>query len=161
MLRSTGIILIYTMFILFESRHFKTKLDIVSGSRYSRNHIYETIEHSKQDVKAYFIVKTIVSSTVGIASYLIMLAFGLNFAAFWALLIALLNFIPYIGSIIAVVFPSVLALVQPDLSLYSALVLITLLIVIQNIVGNVIEPKLMGNRLNLSPLVIMLSLGFW
>jgi len=85
---------------------------------------------------------------------------GVDFASFWAVLIFLLNFIPTIGSIIATAFPSVLTLVQFD-TLGPFVITITILSAIQFCIGSLVEPKLMGNRLNLSPIVILLSLGLW
>jgi predicted PurR-regulated permease PerM len=85
---------------------------------------------------------------------------GVDFASFWAVLIFLLNFIPTIGSIIATAFPSLLALVQFETA-GPFFITISILTAIQFSIGSLIEPKLMGNRLNLSPLVILLSLGLW
>ena len=79
---------------------------------------------------------------------------------FWAFLIFLLNFIPTIGSLIATTFPAVFALLQ--FGEFSYLVMVLVFVgLIQVAVGNVLEPKLMGNSLNISPLVAILSLTFW
>jgi len=93
-------------------------------------------------------------------SYLVMWLFDLDFALFWAMLIFLLNFIPNIGSFIAVCFPLILSLVQYE-SYYPFFFLLIVLSSIQILMGNIIEPRFMGNRLNLSPLVIIMALGFW
>jgi predicted PurR-regulated permease PerM len=85
---------------------------------------------------------------------------GVDFASFWAVLIFLLNFIPTIGSIIATAFPSVLTLIQFD-TLGPFIITVSILTTIQFCIGSLVEPKLMGNRLNLSPIVILLSLGLW
>ena len=66
----------------------------------------------QKDIKAYFMIKTIVSLITGTVSYLIMLMFGLKLALFWAFLIFLLNFIPTIGSIVAVFFPVLFSIIQ-------------------------------------------------
>ena len=72
----------------------------------------------------------------------------------------LLNFIPNIGSIFAVIFPSLMALIQYE-SFGYALIVAAVLIILQNIVGNLIEPKIFGDRLGLNPLVILVSLLVW
>ena len=87
--------------------------------------------------------------------------FLLDFAIFWSMLVFILNFIPNIWSIIAVLFPSLLSLVQPWFSLYDSIFMISGLTWIQIMMWNIIEPKFMWNRLNLSPLVIIISLWFW
>jgi AI-2 transport protein TqsA len=95
-----------------------------------------------------------------LASWVLMYSVGLDFAAFWALLIFVLNFIPNIGSLVATIFPSLLALIQFD-TLTPFLVILIGVGSIQMLVGNVLEPQLMGRSLNVSPLVIILSLVVW
>ena len=76
--------------------------------------VQETISKIKRDTKAYFIIKTTVSFITASLSYIVMLLFGLDFAIFWALVIFILNFIPNVGSIIAVAFPISISLIQYD-----------------------------------------------
>jgi predicted PurR-regulated permease PerM len=85
---------------------------------------------------------------------------GLDFAETWALLIFVLNYIPNIGSIIAVAFPAVLALVQFE-TLGPFVVLVLSMTAIQLVIGSVLEPMLMGKSLNMSPFAIILGLSFW
>jgi len=78
----------------------------------------------------------------------------------WGLLIFLLNFIPTVGSIIATIFPAMIALAQSDG--YSLFLLVLIGIgVLQIAIGNILEPRLMGSSFNLSPIVILLNLGLW
>lgn len=158
---NAGIILFYVTFILLEYRFFKNKLYLMIENNSQKMHILETIDKIKKDVKSYFVIKTIVSFFTWLISYFIMIAFWLDFAIFWSLLIFILNFIPNIWSVIAVVFPSLLSLVQPGFSLYDSIFLISWLIWAQILTWNIIEPKFMWNKLNLSPLVIIISLWFW
>lgn len=155
------IILFYVMFILLEYRYFKDKLYLMIVNNWQRVHIIETLEKIKTDVKSYFVIKTVVSFLTAVFSYIIMVAFNLDFAIFWSMLVFILNFIPNIGSIIAVLFPSILSLVQPGFNIYDSTLLISGLIWVQVLMWNIIEPKFMWNRLNLSPLVIIISLWFW
>ena len=115
----------------------------------------------EKDVKWYFFIKTFISLLTALFCYVIMLSFWLKYAAFWALVTFVLNFIPNIWSIIAVVFPSIFSFVQADFTMYTSLIMISLLTIVQLIVWNVVEPKMMWNRLNLSPLVIIIALSFW
>ncbi len=86
--------------------------------------------------------------------------FGLEFVAFWALVIAVLNDMPYIGSVLGVLLPMSLASVQFD-DLGTLLTLLLLLSSAQFVIGYFLDPFLMGNSLNLSPFVILASLTVW
>jgi AI-2 transport protein TqsA len=62
----------------------------------NKNHVFEIIDKIKNDIKSYFVIKTVVSFITALASYLVMLAFGLDFAPFWAFVVFVLNYIPNI-----------------------------------------------------------------
>ena len=158
---STGIILFYVLFILLEYRYFKDKLQLMILNNSSKYEIVWIIDKIKKDIKSYFLIKSIVSFITASLSYITMLIFWLNFAIFWWLLIFILNFIPSIWSIIAVWLVIIFSFVQPEFWLYNSLLLSSILIWIQVLMWNIIEPKFMWNKLNLSPLVIILSLWFW
>lgn len=157
---SAGIIFFYTLFILLEYRYFGDKLMLIISNEEKRTSVIETINKIKQDTKAYFIIKTIVSFITAFLSYLVMKSFWLDFAIFWAFIIFILNFIPNVGSIIALMFPIGISLIQYT-SLYPFIFISAWLVGIQVLMGNIIEPKFMWNRLNLSPLAIIISLSFW
>lgn len=158
---NTGMIFFYTLFILLEYRYFWDKLTLMISNEEKRKNILNIIYKIKSDTKAYFIVKTIVSFITAILSYILMISFKLDFAIFWAFLIFILNFIPNVGSIIALIFPITIALIQKDISLFSLSFISAWLIWIQILMWSIIEPKFMWNRLNLSPLAILISLSFW
>lgn len=157
---SAGLILIYTLFIFLEQKCFLPKIDRMFGNGPQKDKVRSILRRIYGDTKTYIGIKTLTSLTTGFVSYLIMRTIGLDFAVFWALLIFLFNYIPTIGSIVATVFPSVLALVQfPTLGPFLAVAIgVT---ATQMVIGNIVEPKLMGNTLNLSPLVILLALALW
>ena len=157
---NAGMIFFYTLFILLEYRYFWEKLNLMISDNIKRENISNTIEIIRNDTKAYFIIKSIVSFITAFLSYLIMISFWLDFAIFWAFLIFILNFIPNIGSIIALIFPITLSLIQYD-TLYPFIFISSSLIWIQILMWNIIEPKFMWNKLNLSPLAIIISLSFW
>ena len=86
--------------------------------------------------------------------------FSLEGAVLWGFIAFVLNFIPTIGSIIAVLIPVIFALIQfPFIS--DVFILFTFLIIIQFVLGNIIQPKMMGNKLNISQFVVILSLVIW
>ena len=106
------------------------------------------------------LVKTAMSLVVAGVSWVIMALIGIDFSGFWAVLIFTLNFIPYIGSFIAIVFPAALTLVQFE-SVGLFLVTASALTAAQFAVGSLLEPRVMGRSLNLSPVVILLALALW
>lgn len=158
---SAWIILFYVMFILLEYRFFKDKLNLMITDPSKKKEVFEIIDKVKNDIKSYFVIKTFISLWVWFLSYLIMIAFWLNFAIFWAFLIFILNFIPNIWSIIAVTFPIAFSLIQFTWDLYATVFLLIFMVWAQVLMWNIVEPKFMWNKLNLSPLVIIVSLWFW
>lgn len=112
------------------------------------------------NIRSYLTIKTLVSLLTGVLSYIVLSLFDVNYPAFWGFIIFLLNYIPTIGSMIGVIFPALLTLVQFD-SYLPFLGVTIVLTAVQFTIGNILEPYLMGNRLNLSGLVIIISLAVW
>lgn len=156
--KNAGIIFFFMVFILLESTAFKSKLALITGGEKST--FFSVFQQIQGDMKSYFLVKTFTSISVAILSTIVMFFFGLDFFLFWAFIIFLLNYIPNVGSIIAVCFPVLFSLVQFE-SIYLTSVFLLMMVAAQMFIGNFVEPRLMGNRLNLSPLVILFSLIFW
>ena len=93
-------------------------------------------------------------------SFIVFYICDLNFAIFWAFLIFILNFIPTIGSLIATLFPVVFSMLQFG-DFNNAFIILFIVGSIQVIIGNFIEPRWLGNSMNISPLLSILSLMFW
>ncbi|TVP75293.1 MAG: AI-2E family transporter [Puniceicoccaceae bacterium] len=157
---NTGIIMVYLIFLLLEQRTFPDKIRAIVRNPQRQADTFEMIGKMRNDIRTYVGIKVLTSSLTGVLSYLVLKVVGVDFASFWAVMIFLLNFIPTIGSIIATAFPSMLTLVQFD-TLGPFIVTISVLTTVQFCIGSLLEPRLMGNRLNLSPIVILLSLGLW
>jgi predicted PurR-regulated permease PerM len=155
-----GMVAIYVLFILIEQRFFDAKLSALFADGESESRVRGIIEHIQAQIRQYLYLKTLVSAATGLLSYAILLWVGVDYAAFWAFLIFLFNFIPTIGSLLGVAFPVVLALVQFD-TLTPFLILLAALGAVQFTIGNLLEPRLMGSSLNLSPLVVILALSLW
>ena len=96
----------------------------------------------------------------GLLSYFVLLIIGVDAPAFWAFLIFVLNFIPTIGSLIATIFPTIFALLQFG-DFTQGILVLAIVGSIQMVIGNLVEPKLMGDSLNISPLVVLLTLAIW
>lgn len=155
-----GIILIYVIFLLLEQGNFRGKVASLANTPEKEKRIRLLISKINEDVRKYISIKMLTSTATGVLSYVFMKVVGVDFAEFWALLIFLLNFIPTIGSIVATIFPSLITLVQFD-TYTPFFVVFGGVTAIQVCVGNILEPRLMGNSLNLSPLIILLNLSLW
>ena len=151
---------IYVLFLMLEQGTFGKKISAIFPNSARRESILSIISHAQEDIQKYLWIKTMTSVTTGIVSYIILAMVGVDFAGFWAFTIFLLNYIPTIGSVIATLFPAILALVQFD-TLYPFFIVLLGVGAVQVVVGNFLEPKLMGSSLNLSPFVVMMSLTLW
>jgi predicted PurR-regulated permease PerM len=119
----------------------------------------DRIHRAARDVQRYLRVKTVISLATGVILGLWTAALGVDFAVLWGLLAFLLNYIPNFGSILAGLPPVLLALVQVGPGRAAAVM--AGFLTVNMVLGNVLEPYVMGRRLQLSPLVVVLSLVFW
>jgi predicted PurR-regulated permease PerM len=154
------VVLVYAGFLLAERSQFERKLRMLSSDKADTRRILAIISAINTKVGDYLALKTLVNLILGVISWSIMALIGIDLAAFWAVLIALFNYIPYVGSFIAVVFPVALTIVQfGDFGIiFMALIGLT---AAQMFIGNFLEPRLMGKSLNLSPFVILVALTIW
>jgi predicted PurR-regulated permease PerM len=155
-----SLVFLYVMFLLVDQRFYLAKLHALYPDAERRHAIRATLRHIADEVRAYLWLMTLLSGGVALSTYLLCAAFGVTGAAFWGFAAFGLNFIPVIGSILAVVFPSVYALVQFENDL-AFIALAVLLSAVQFVAGEIVLPRLMGDRLNLSTFVILLSLVVW
>lgn len=155
---NTFTVMLYMLFLLLEEPIFPRKLKAMYPEKDKLEHVNDLIGKIDTSIGSYVALKTFVSLLTGFLSYFALLFIGVDAPAFWAFLIFLLNFIPTIGSLIATTFPTVFALLQFG-DLTPALLVLGIVGTIQLIIGNLVEPKLMGDTLNISPLVVFLALA--
>jgi predicted PurR-regulated permease PerM len=156
MMGNTFLTFLIILFTLTELKSFPVKAKaILSGSDESISY-FSTI---LKNIRHYLGIKTLVCLSTGILIYIAMLIIGVDYPLLWALIAGLMNYIPNIGSIIAAVPAVLMALVQFGLG--GALWTLGSFLLVNNILGNFIEPKIMGKGLGLSTLVVFLSLLFW
>jgi len=122
--------------------------------------IEKTFKDIIEQVQRYIVTKFLISLTTGVFVGFTLWLFDVRFFVLWGFITFILNFIPNIGSVIAVILPTLMALVQYESFGYALLVMI-IISVIQNIIGNILEPKIFGDRLGLNPIVILISLLVW
>jgi AI-2 transport protein TqsA len=155
-LANAFLILLTVVFILLEVADFPKKLHLVLKNP---ERSLSAILKFSRDAKRYMVIKTLISFVVGVVIWVWLLILGVDYPLLWGTLSFLLNYIPNIGSIIAALPVALLAFVQ--LGVGSALLAVLGFVVVHIVVGNIIEPKLMGKGLSLSTLVVFLSMVFW
>jgi len=155
-LGSSFLIVLIILFILMEFGSFFIKAKAITNGSYQSILYFSTI---LRNIRHYLAIKTLICLAIGICIYISLVIIGVDYAFMWALLAGLMNYIPNIGSIIATIPTFLFALVQ--LGLGGALWSLGSFLIIHNVLGNFIEPKLMGKGLDLSALVVILSLIFW
>lgn len=146
-------ILLLVVFMLLEASILPKKLQAIHAD--ASSHAAEFL----QDVKQYMMIKGIFSFMTGLLVYLSLLLIGLDYALLWGVLAFMLNFVPNIGSILAAIPAVILALIQ--LGFIGALEVAVVFIVVNIVLGSILEPKYMGQGLGLSTLVVFVSLIFW
>lgn len=147
------LVLIVVIFMLLEISMFIQKMKLISTDS------LRNIDNIMHNMNTYFGTKAITSFITGVFIAVSLAIIGVDFPILWGFLAFLLNFIPNIGSIIAAVPAVLLALVQ--LGLTSAIETTIVYLVVNGVIGNMIEPKLMGKNLGLSSLIVFLSMIFW
>jgi len=150
------LIILTVVFMLFEASTFPHKLHLALDDPQMR---LKQIERFLSSVNHYIAIKTLVSIATGCIVSVMLWAFGLDFFLLWGVLAFLLNYIPNIGSIIAAVPPMTLAILQLGIGEAGAIGLGFVLI--NMVMGNMVEPRYLGKGLGLSTLVVFLSLIFW
>lgn len=159
-LKMLFLIVLFLPFMLAERVQMRAKVKLAAVSPEVGTQILNVMNDASHSLQRYIGVKTLVSLLTGAFSYAVMKPLGVDFAETWAIMTFLLNFIPSIGSIISVVMPAIVAIVQFD-SITPFLIIVFGCGGIQFLIGNVLEPALMGKSLNLSPLMVIFSLTFW
>jgi predicted PurR-regulated permease PerM len=157
MLGQIIIILLIAVFMLFELDNFPTKYNIITnGEKAKTNYNFALIIHN---VRSYLGIKTLTSMATGIIIVIGLKLIGIQYALFWGLLAFLMNYIPNIGSLLAAFAALLFAMIENGLGgvFWTA----GLYAFVNLIIGSIIEPKLMGDGLGLSTLVVLLSLIFW
>lgn len=154
------LVILYAAFLFAEevSLSLKTKKIFSDEHQYERTTtILRKIDHATSD---YIQLKTYVSLITGLVGFVFLKIMGVDAPFFWAFLMFALNYIPTIGSLIATIFPAFFSLIQFG-EFTPFIIILAVLGAIEWCIGNVIEPKVMGKSLNLSPLVTILALIVW
>jgi predicted PurR-regulated permease PerM len=163
---------IYVAFLFSAQAGWAHKLDNIFPVPERREQVRTIGNDARIGIERYLWVQTLISALITLLSYASLLALGVQNALFLSALIFVLNYIPTVGSIAAALVPPLFALVQPDVPawvpgaapqdsyVYSAIVF-GIVSFWQFSIGNFVQPRMMGDSLNLSALVVLLALAIW
>ncbi len=158
MLGDFFIVMIFWIFMIMGKDKFDERLRLA----FTKNITYidDNLKEIKEQLQSYILYKTLISFITGAAFTFILLLYNVDFALFWGFLAFLLNYIPNIGSLLATIFPIIIALLEYGLG-FTTISLFVFLVGVQFLMGNIVEPKLLGEKMNLSPVFVLFSLFFW
>lgn len=158
---SALLVIIYALFILLEEPFFSLKISkIYKNNPTQKTETTQILNKIDQSIGRYLSLKTLMGLLTGFCSYFALLFIGIDAPLFWSFLIFIMNFIPAIGSLIATIFPSLFAMLQFG-ELMPGIWVLIIVGVIQLFIGNFVDPKITGDSLNVSPLIIITGLSFW
>jgi predicted PurR-regulated permease PerM len=153
------LILIYVIFLLTEFGSIQRRI-LTAFSREKSRKIQDILSDIFIDLRRYIVGKTLINLSHALLITIIFLIFGLDFAIIWGLLTFFMTYIPNIGALISIVLPFITALAQYD-NLVVPIVLLLIMGTVAYVVGDMVEPKVLGDKLNLSPILLIFSLVFW
>ncbi|WP_349371902.1 AI-2E family transporter [Salinarimonas sp.] len=154
------LIVTYIVFLLPERTLMPKKLRAITGERGPSGRQQALIAGINAQITSYLFAKTAINVVLGLISFAILIALGVEFAVFWSLFIALANYVPYIGSLAAVALVVLQILAQTG-SIETTLFALAFLVAAQVYVGNWLEPRWLSRSSNLGPFVVLLSLVVW
>ena len=153
------VVFVYVILGLLEVEDFGSRARNISNPDIRRVLVTGTIETARK-IRRYMFVRTQMSMLTGLLVWMLAKLFGLELAAEWGVIAFTLNYVPFIGPLIATVFPTALALVQFE-SWQTAVLIFASLNIVQFVVGSYIEPRVSGNALSISPFIVLFSVFFW
>jgi predicted PurR-regulated permease PerM len=158
-LATTGIIIIFVIFILLQREDLRNRLIRLAGS-HDLQRTTAALDDAAARLSRLFLIQLIVNGAFGVVIGVGLWLIGIPSAILWGILAAVLRFVPYIGAFIAAAFPLALA-VAVDPSWTMLLWTLALFLVVEPLVGHVIEPMVYGHSTGLSPVAVVASATFW
>lgn len=152
------LVMLFWVFMILGKPQFEKRLKVAFAS--SSFDTEKQINAVSDQLQSYLMIKTLISLATGVTFTVVLTIYGIDFAMIWGLLAFILNYIPNIGSLLATIFPIIIAMLDLGFG-FASVSLAVILFAVQNIYGNIIEPKFMGMKLDLSPVFILMSLIFW
>lgn len=158
--KSLFIVLLLSIFLLIEMKTGHEKVDAMFKGKV-QGRVVTIVKKTIAEVMRYLSIKFFISLATGILVYFSIKIVGLDFAIMWAFIAFIMNFIPTFGSIFSVGLTSLFALIQFYPRPFPILFVLISMTLINFILGNIVEPRIEGKNLDISPFVILVSLSFW
>lgn len=158
---TSAVVIVYVIFFLMEDAAYRVKFEKLfpeKGQQYEK--FMQNMKSISESVRYYIGSMTGISLATGVVSYIALLLLGVEYAFLWAFLVFILNFIPYIGPLISSVLPAVFAVIISG-DLLRFVYVFAAMEGIQIIIGNFVQPMVMGKGSNLSPITVIVALAFW
>lgn len=157
----TGLLIVgvYMAFLIAEVVGFPKRVKLAFGDQRAEN-VMAIVRDINTAIAQYISVKTLMSILTGLLSMVVLAIFSIPFLPMWGMLFFLLNYIPYLGNVIAMAGALLICLLEYTEQPATVIVIAVILVAVQQILGYYVEPKMMGRKLNVSPLLILLSVSF-
>lgn len=156
-----AVVVVYVIFFILEDASQRLKLEKLfpeKGKKYEK--FMRNLKQISDSIRSFLWQKTLISLITGLVSYVILLLLDVDYAFLWSFLIFMLNFIPYIGPLFSSLFPAIFAvLITGDLMQF--VYVFAAMEGVQIILGNFVEPMMMGKGTNLGPVAVIVALAFW
>ena len=149
----------YLIFLLLEARRFPGRVRAGFAPEQA-DRVLEVLASINRAMASYLRAKVLASLVTALPVVAILWAFGVSFPGMWGVLTFVGNFIPYVGSLIAFVLPVLLAFLELEPP-WRPLAVLVLLVLVQFVTNNFVEPRLTAHAVDLSPLVVLVALAFW
>lgn len=161
MVANFAVVVVYVIFFLMEDATQRLKVEKLfptKGKQYKK--FMDNLKSISDSIRSYIWQKTVISLITGVVSYIILLIMHVEYAFLWSFLIFILNFIPYIGPLFSSLFPAIFAVLITG-NFMQFIYVFAAMEGVQIILGNFVEPKIMGKGTNLGPVTVIVALAFW
>jgi len=160
-LANSAVVLVYVVFLIMSSKADQIKLDkLFPKKKIEYTKFIKNLHNIGDSIRYYISSMVMISLVTGAVSYVILLIMGVEYAFLWSFLVFILNFIPYIGPLVSSLLPAVFAVIISG-HLMQFIYVFAAMEGVQIIIGNFIQPMIMGKGTNLSAVVVIISLAFW
>lgn len=160
LIRNLSIILLFSVFLLIEMKNGREKVNAMFKNHY-QNRVVKILNKTISETVRYISIKFLISLATGVLVYLIVLPIGVDFAVLWGFFSFIMNFIPTFGSIFSVGITTLFTLIQFYPNFWQTIYVLILTTIVNLTLGNIVEPKIEGKNLGISPFVILVGLTFF
>ena len=156
-----AVVVVYVIFFIMEDATQRLKLEkLFPGKGKQYNKFMNNMWQIRDSIRSFLWQKTLISLITGAVSYVILLIMGVDYAFLWSFLIFMFNFIPYIGPLFSSLFPAIFAVIITG-NLMQFVYVFAAMEGVQIVLGNFVEPMMMGKGTNLGPVTVIVALAFW